>query len=79
MEGILALMIPILALSIPVIAIWTSHQRKMAELQARDLGGRTAQDSAIIRRLEDRVGVLERILTDKRSDLSAEIEALRND
>ncbi len=78
MEGILALLIPILALSIPVIAIWTSHQRKMAELQAKGADGRSGQDAATIRRLEERVGVLERIITDKRTDLSSEIEALRD-
>ncbi|MXO72936.1 hypothetical protein [Alteraurantiacibacter buctensis] len=78
-------LIPIFALLIPIVAIWTRHQQKMAEM-GRD--GTAAGDSAAIavqngkiRALEDRVKVLERIITDNRhgADLAREIDALRED
>ncbi|MDE2595577.1 MAG: hypothetical protein KGL44_01735 [Sphingomonadales bacterium] len=78
----IAVFIPIIALSIPIVAIWTRHQRKMAEMKIRQF---TAQDeqqrSAGNDRaewLEERVRVLERIVTDKGYDVSAQIEALRD-
>lgn len=82
MEGILALMIPIIALSIPVVAIWTKHQQKMAEMRvdgnAEHQTERTAQYASQVAELEDRVKVLERIVTDKGYDLAHQIEALRD-
>ena len=85
MEGYMALMIPILALSIPVIAIWTRHQQKMAEFRGYgatfDDGGAVAAHNDKIRALEDRVKVLERIVTDANQGtaLAAQIDALRDD
>jgi hypothetical protein len=78
-------LIPIFAMLIPIVAIWTRHQQKMAEMGR---GSAAAGDSAAIaaqngkiRALEDRVKVLERIVTDNRhgADLANEIEALRSD
>jgi len=81
MEGILALLIPIVALSIPIVAIWTKHQRRLAEMHLTAGTGQTAQivqDAAEkIAALENRVRVLERIVTDKGNLLASEIEALR--
>lgn len=75
------LLIPILALSIPIVAIWTKHRQKLAEMElqaARSSGsdseGRNARS---IRELEERVRVLERIVTDGGYDLATRIEALR--
>ena len=77
----LGVMIPIIALCIPIIAIWTRHQRRLAEMQIMAGNSGQAQLShdvaAKIAALEDRVRVLERIVTDKGSNLAAEIEALR--
>lgn len=82
MEGILALMIPIFALSIPIIAIWTRHQQKIAELQLSKTADITAECAAQYashtRELEERVRVLERIVTDKGYDVASQIEALRD-
>lgn len=79
MEGTLALMIPILALSIPFFAMWIKHREKMHEWQA---GARTngagERDSARIAELEDRVRVLERIVTDGGYDTARQIETLRD-
>ena len=77
-----ALLIPILALSIPIIAIWTTHQRKLAEMQIETTASTSAEKAAQyatqIQRLEDRVQVLERIVTDKGYDVATQIEALRD-
>lgn len=77
----LGALIPIFALLIPIVAIWTRHQQKMAEMGA----GPSRQDDALIaaqnakiRSLEDRVKVLERIVTDGSHDIAAQIEALRD-
>jgi len=82
MEGEIALLIPILALSIPIIAIWTKHRTKIAEMQvgatAEASAEKTAQYGSQIQRLEDRVQVLERIVTDKGYDVATQIEALRD-
>lgn len=82
MEGILALMIPIVALSIPIVAIWTKHQQKIAEMQigatAEQTAEKAAQYASHIQRLEDRVQVLERIITDRGYDIATQIEALRD-
>ncbi len=82
MEGILALFIPILIFSIPIIAIWTKHRRKMLELQidstARVSAEKAAQYASHVQQLEDRVRVLERIVTDKGYDVASQIEALRD-
>lgn len=76
-HGTLALMVPIMALSIPFFAIWTKHQRRIEEIRARTQSEIAAQASAQTARLEERVRVLERILTDRGTSLAAEIDALR--
>jgi hypothetical protein len=82
MEGYLALMIPIIALMIPIVAIWTKHQQKIAEMQvgatAEHTAEKAAQYASHIQRLEDRVQVLERIVTDRGYDIATQIEALRD-
>ncbi len=82
MEGIMALSIPIFALMIPIVAIWTKHQQKLAEMQvgatAEQTAEKAAQYATHIQRLEDRVQVLERIVTDRGYDIATQIEALRD-
>ncbi|MBK6297677.1 MAG: hypothetical protein IPF48_06715 [Sphingomonadales bacterium] len=82
-DGIFAL-IPILALSIPIVAILSRTVRRMIELKEKQLqvqthetAERTAQYAAHTERLEQRVRVLERIITDKGMAISDEIESLR--
>jgi hypothetical protein len=74
----LALAIPIVALSIPIVAIWTRHQRKMAEIQIEATAEKAAQYASHSRELEERVRVLERIITDGGFDTALQIEALRD-
>ena len=63
------------------MAIWTSTA-SIAEMQVRataDLSAeKAAQYAAHTRELEERVRVLERIVTDKGYDVAAQIEALRD-
>lgn len=76
--GSIALLIPILGISIPIIAIWTRHQQKMAELGANAAAEKAAQYAANNSELEERVRVLERIVTDRGYDVATQIEALRD-
>lgn len=76
--GELALLIPLAPFLMVCFIVWTKHQRKMAELQMR-MGADEARDSEALARLEERVRVLERIVTDRGTDLAAQIEALRED
>lgn len=77
MEGILALTIPIMVMSIPLLAIWTKHQRRMAELAAMQ-PRHEPEFIARLERIEQRLVVLERIATDKSGNLAAEIDRLRD-
>lgn len=76
-------LIPIVALSIPIVAIWTRHRTKIAEMQinatAELSAEKAAQYAQHTRELEERVRVLEAIVTDKGFDTAAQIEALRRD
>ena len=82
MIGELGVLVPIIALSILIVAIWTKHQRQMAEMQVRSTAEVSAEKAAQYvsqtRQLEERVRVLERIVTDKGYDVAAQIEALRD-
>ena len=77
--------IPIIALTIPIVAIISRTVTKMIALKEKQLESQTAitaeksaQYAAHTERLEQRVRVLERIITDKGVDLSDEIEKLRD-
>lgn len=82
MAGDLALLIPIIAVSIPIVAIWTKHRTKIAEMQinatAEMSAEKAAQYASHTRELEERVRVLERIVTDRGYDVATQIEALRD-
>ena len=80
------LLIPIFALLIPITAIiattvvrpWLEIQRRRLEIDAERTAEKAAQYAAQTERLEQRVRVLERILTDRGVDLSDEIDRLRD-
>ncbi|MCZ8322371.1 MAG: hypothetical protein ACK442_12820 [Novosphingobium sp.] len=78
MEGVLALLIPIFALCIPMVALWTKHLQKVAEINAQATAEKAAQYATHNTELEERVRVLERIVTDKGYDVASQIEALRD-
>jgi hypothetical protein len=81
------LLIPILAISCGLLAIfggvfvkpWFAYRNRRMELEASMVAEKAAQYAAQTERLEQRVRVLERIVTDRGMDLSDEIERLRDD
>jgi hypothetical protein len=80
--GAIGALIPIFALMIPIVAIWTRHQQKIAEMNIKSTAEATAekaaQYSSRVTDLEERVRVLERIVTDRGYDVATQIEALRD-
>ena len=83
MEDSIFALIPILALSIPVFGIlltgfrrWADLKEKQLEIAARTAGEQAAQYATKIERLEERVAVLNRIVTDRNEWLTAQIERL---
>ena len=78
MEGYLALLIPLAPFIMVCFIVWTKHQRKLAELQMQNTAERVALNATTNTALEDRVRVLERIVTDRGYDVATQIEALRD-
>jgi hypothetical protein len=82
MGELIGLAAVIMIFGIPILAIWTSHQQKIAKMQVETTAEHTAEKAAQyaskIQRLEDRVQVLERIVTDRGYDIATQIEALRD-
>ncbi len=81
----IGVLIPILALLIPIVAILIVPLRQWLKLKERELEAmghstaeKAAQYAAHNERLEQRVRVLERIVTDKGIDVADEIERLRD-
>lgn len=80
------ILIPILGISCGLLAIfggvvvrpWLRFQERKMELDADLMRNRAAIDSARHERLEQRVAVLERIITDRGMGVAEEIERLRD-
>ncbi len=78
--------IPALALMIPIVAIlsklvfqpWLELKERELDVRGTETAEKAAQYAAQTERLEQRVRVLERIITDRGVDLSDEIERLRD-
>ena len=74
----------IMGVSIPITAIKLKHRERIEQMRlaaahsgSRDRGQDTRQ-AARIEELEDRMAVLERIVTDSGINVAAQIEALRD-
>lgn len=80
------MLIPILGISCGLLAIiggvfikpWFALQQRKMELEANKVAEKAAQYAAQTERLEQRVRVLERIVTDRGVDVAEEIEKLRD-
>lgn len=80
------LLIPILGISCGLLAIfsgaivrpWLKLKERQMELNANNIAEKAAQYAADKGRLEERVAVLERIITDQGYSLANEIEELRS-
>jgi hypothetical protein len=62
----------------PLIRRWMDHREKRLEIERQMAAEKAAQYAAHNERLEQRVRVLERIVTDKGLEVSDEIERLRD-
>jgi len=58
---------------------WLKLKERQLELEAKMVAEKAAQYASHTERLEERVRVLERIVTDKGADLAHQIEQLRDD
>ena len=83
------ILIPILGIACGMIAIvfgvandmfkrWLKHKEAMTQGIAAQTAGQAAQYAAHVERLEQRVRVLERIVTDRGIAVADEIEKLRD-
>ena len=72
------ILIPLAPFIIGGLAIWTRHQQRIAEIQLQATAEKAAQYATSNKELEERVAVLERIVTDRGSDVATQIEALRD-
>ena len=77
MSDTIWILIPLAPFLLGGFAIWSKHQQKMIEKQSELTAEKAAQYAAQTERLEARVRVLERIVTDKGIDVADEIEKLR--
>jgi hypothetical protein len=72
------ILIPLAPFIIGGLFIWTRHQQKIAEMQLHVTAVLAAQYATSNKELEERVAVLERIVTDRGYDVATQIEALRD-
>lgn len=83
---VLPILIPILGISCGLLAIiggvfvkpWIKYKQEALKVQTQMTAEKAAQYAAHTERLEKRVRVLERIVTDKGVDLAGQIEDLRD-
>lgn len=71
-------LIPLVAIGIAPFKMWLRVKEKQLEKQSEMTAEKTAQYAAHTERLEQRMRVLERIITDKGVAISDEIESLRD-
>ena len=71
-------LIPLAAIAIAPFKMWLRVKEKQMGIQSTMTAEKAAQYAAHTERLEQRVRVLERIITDKGADLATEIEDLRD-
>jgi len=78
----LLILIPLVPSIMVRFLVWSKNQTKLAKLQPRETAEsgaeKSAQYSSRVGDLEERVRVLERIVTDCGYDIATQIEALRD-
>ena len=77
-----AYLIPLAPFIMVVAIVWLSNKHKLEEKRiaatAEASSEKAAQYASQVAKLEDRVAVLERIVTDRGYDIATQIEALRD-
>jgi hypothetical protein len=81
----IGILVPIIAVSIPMVALlrspltrWMDLRESSIKQASSEAAEKAAQYAAKTERLEQRVAVLERILTDRSTNLADEIDRLRD-
>jgi hypothetical protein len=81
----IGILVPIIAVSIPIVALlrnplkhWLELKERSVQTASSEAAEKAAQYAAKTERLEQRVAVLERILTDRSTNLADEIDRLRD-
>ena len=75
---LLGLVVVVMIFSIPIISIRNRHRKELMQMQVNATAEKAAQYATSNKELEDRVAVLERIVTDRGYDVATQIEALRD-
>ncbi len=70
--------IPLTAITAGVLKRWLTFKERQLEFIGREAAEKAAQYAAKTERLEQRIAVLERILTDRSANLAEEIDRLRD-
>ena len=78
MAEFIGLVVVVMIFSIPIISIRNRHRKELMQMQVDATAEKAAQYATSNKELEDRVAVLERIVTDRGYDVATQIEALRD-
>ena len=78
MLAIVILLIVVAGCTLEAFRLWTGHREKVAGALNAQAAEKAAQYAAHTERLEQRMRVLERIVTDRGIDLTDQIEQLRD-
>lgn len=81
----IGILVPVIGVCIPIVALartpiqrWIAFKERALEVRSDQTAEKAAQYAARNERLEQRVAVLERILTDRGTVLADEIDKLRD-
>lgn len=74
----IALLIPLGGIALAGFSVWTRHRKEMIRMELAATAEKAAQYATSHTQLEERVRVLERIITDGGFDTAIQIEALRD-
>ena len=72
------ILIPLAPFILTGFIVWSKHQQRMIEKQSEMTAEKAAQYASQTEKLEARVRVLERIVTDRGIDVADEIDKLRD-
>lgn len=78
MGELIGLVAVVMIFGIPMLAIWSGHQQKVMKHRSSLDEGEVRQLVNQVELLQDRVQVLERIVTDQGYSVATQIEALRD-
>jgi hypothetical protein len=78
MGELIGLVVVVMIFSIPIMSIRNRHRKELMQMQVDATAEKAAQYAVNNKELEDRVAVLERIVTDRGYDVATQIEALRD-